>query len=273
MTKLWPLKCILKGYNYRIIKKKILVIFFFFFLFHFFPLGRCENDGRWFRQETSSVQFSHSVISNSLQPHGMQHEMPPYPSSTPKACSNSSPSSWWCKPSHPLSTSSPPAFNLSQHQHLLQWVISSYQVAKVLELQHKSFQLIFRTELIYDWLVWSPCSPRDSQDISPTPRFESVKFLALSFPYSPTLTFKHDFWKNHSFDYVDFCWQVMSLFFTMLSLLVISSIPRSKHLLISWLKSPYAVILEPLKVKSVTVSIVYPIYLPWSNGTPERMKG
>ena len=177
------------------------------------------------------------------------------------------------QPSHPLSTSSPPAFNLSQHQHLLQWVISSYQVAKVLELQHKSFQLIFRTELIYDWLVWSPCSPRDSQDISPTPRFESVKFLALSFPYSPTLTFKHDFWKNHSFDYVDFCWQVMSLFFTMLSLLVISSIPRSKHLLISWLKSPYAVILEPLKVKSVTVSIVYPIYLPWSNGTPERMKG
>ena len=62
------------------------------------------------------------------------------------------------QPSNPLSSPSPPAFNLSQHQGLFQWVDSSYQVAKVLEfqLQHQSFQRIFRTDLVYDGLVGSP---------------------------------------------------------------------------------------------------------------------
>ena len=63
------------------------------------------------------------------------------------------------QPSHPLSSPSPPAFHLSQHQGLFQWVSSSHQVAKVLELQlqHQSFQWIFRPDFLYDWLVWSPC--------------------------------------------------------------------------------------------------------------------
>ena len=66
------------------------------------------------------------------------------------------------QPSHPLSSPSPLTFSLSQHQGLFQWVSSSYQVAEVLEfqLQHQSFQWIFRTDFLYDWLVWSPCSPR-----------------------------------------------------------------------------------------------------------------
>ena len=55
-----------------------------------------------------------------------------------------------------------------------------------------------------------------------------------------------------------FVGKVMSLLFSMLSRLVIAFLPRSKHLLISWLQSPYAVILEPLKIKAVTVSIVSP---------------
>ena len=73
------------------------------------------------------------------------------------------------QPSHPLSPPSPPASNLSQHQGLFQWVSSSLQVAKVLEfqLQHQSFQWIFRTDFLQDWLVWSPCSQRDSQESSP----------------------------------------------------------------------------------------------------------
>ena len=66
------------------------------------------------------------------------------------------------QPSHPLSSPSPPAFNLSQHRGLFQWVSSWYQVAKLLELQHQSFQWIFRTDFLWDWLVWSLCSPRDS---------------------------------------------------------------------------------------------------------------
>ena len=75
------------------------------------------------------------------------------------------------QPSHPLSSPSPYAFNLSQHQGLFQWVSSSHQEAKVLkfQLQHQSFQLIFRIDFLYNWLVWSPCSPRDSQESSPTP--------------------------------------------------------------------------------------------------------
>ena len=57
-----------------------------------------------------------------------------------------------------------------------------------------------RTDLLYYGLVGSPCSPRDSQESSPTPQFKSINSLALSFPYSPTLTSIHDHWKNHSLD-------------------------------------------------------------------------
>ena len=104
--------------------------------------------------------------------------------------------------SHPLLSPSPPAFNLSQHQGLFKWVSCWHQVAKVLKfkLQHQSFQWIFRTELLYDVLVGSPCSPRDSQECSPKPQFKSVNSSALSFLYGPTLTFIHDYWKNQSFE-------------------------------------------------------------------------
>ena len=106
------------------------------------------------------------------------------------------------QPSNPLSSSSPPSINLSQHQGLFKWVSSFHQVVKVLEfhLQHQSFQWICRTDLIYSGLVGSPCSPRDSQESSPTPQFKSINSSALSFSYSPTLTSIHDYWKNHSFD-------------------------------------------------------------------------
>ena len=104
--------------------------------------------------------------------------------------------------SHALSSPSSPAFNLAQHQDLFQWVSSSHQVAKILglQLQHQSFQWIFRTDFLEDWLVWSLCSPRDSQDSSPTLHFKSINSLVLSFLYSPTLISIHDYWKNHSFD-------------------------------------------------------------------------
>ena len=105
-------------------------------------------------------------------------------------------------PSHPLSSPSPPAPNPSQHQGLFQWVNSSHQVAKVLEfqLQHQSFQWTPRTDLLQDGLVISPCSPRDSQESSPTPQFKSINFVAVSFLHSPSLTPIHDYWKNHSLD-------------------------------------------------------------------------
>ena len=106
------------------------------------------------------------------------------------------------QPSHPLSPPSPPALNRSQHQGLFQWVSSSHQVAKLLEfqLQHQSYQWTPKTYLFQDGLIGSPCSPRDSQESSPTPQFKSIISSVLSFLHSPTLTSIHDHWKNHSLD-------------------------------------------------------------------------
>ena len=112
------------------------------------------------------VQFSHSVVSNSVT-HGLQHAMPPCPSPTPGAYSNSCPLSRWC---HPIISSSVVPFSSHlhsfQHQGLFKWVGSSHQVAKLLEfqLQHQSFQRIFRIDFLQDGLLGSPHSPRDSQN-------------------------------------------------------------------------------------------------------------
>ena len=81
-------------------------------------------------------------------------------------------------------------------------------------------------------------SPRDSLESSPTPQFKSINSSVLSFLYSPTLTSIHDYWKNHSLDRRTFVCKVMSLLLNMLSRLVITFLPRSKHLLLSWLQSP-----------------------------------
>ena len=105
----------------------------------------------------------------------------------------------------------------------------------------------------------------DSQEYSPTPQFKSINFSAvffmvrLSHSYMTTgkiialtmiMTMDYGLWT--------FVSKVMSLLFNMLSRLVITFLPKSKHLLISWQQSPSAVILEPKKIKSLTVSIVYP---------------
>ena len=107
-------------------------------------------------------------------------------------------------------------------------------------------------------MVGSPCCPRDSQESSPAPQFESISSLALSFIYGPTLTSVHNYWKNHSFDYMDLVSKVTSLVYNTLSRFIIALLPRSKRLLISWLKSPSAVIMEPKKIKSDTFPIVSP---------------
>ena len=106
------------------------------------------------------------------------------------------------QPSHPLLSSSPPAPNPSQHQSLSWWVNSSHEVAKVLDfqLQHHSFQRTARAYLLQNGLVGSPCSPKDSQESSPTPQLKSINASELSFLHRPTLTSIHDHWKNHSLD-------------------------------------------------------------------------
>ena len=154
---------------------------------------RLKND-----KKGHSVQLSCSVISNSLWPHESQqaglpvhHQLPGFTQTHVHWVSDA------IQSSHPLSPTSSPAFNLSQHQGLLQWVSSLHQVAQGLEfqLQHQSFQRTLRTDLLQNGLVGSPCSPRDSQESSPT-QFKSINSLALSFLYSPTLTSIHDYWKK-----------------------------------------------------------------------------
>ena len=100
------------------------------------------------------------------------------------------------QPSHSLSSPSPPAPNPSQHQSLFQWVNSLHEVAKLLEfqLEHHSFQRTTRTDLLQNGLVGSPCSPRDSQESSPTPQFKSINSSVLSFLHSSTLLSIHDSW-------------------------------------------------------------------------------
>ena len=96
------------------------------------------------------VQFSHSVMSNSLQPHESQHARPPCPSPTPGVHSNSCPSSRWCHPAISSSVVPSPFPNPSEHQSLFQWISSSHEVAKVLEfkLQCQTFQWTPRTDLL-----------------------------------------------------------------------------------------------------------------------------
>ena len=200
-----------------------------------------------------SVQSSRSVTSDPLQPHGLQHAMLPCPSPTPGAYSNSCPlSRWW----HPTISSSVVPF--SSH-------LQSFPASGSLPMSHcftsgsqslgDSASASVLSMNIQNWFPLGLTSliswtSGDSQASFSAPQFESINSLALSFLYSPTLTSIRDNWKNHSFDQMDLCWQsneVMSLLFNMLSRLIITFLSRSKHLLISWLQSPSAVILEPKK--------------------------
>ena len=143
----------------------------------------------------SSVQFSRSVVSDSLRPHELQHTRPPCPSPNPGVHSDSRPLSQWCYPaisssvvpfsSCPQSLPASKSFLMSQ---LFAWGGQSTGVSALASFLPKKSQ------------GWSPCSPRASQESSPTPHFKSINSSALSFLHSPTLTSIHDHRKNHSLD-------------------------------------------------------------------------
>ena len=150
-----------------------------------------------------SVQFSCSVVSDSLQPHESQQARPPCPSPTPRVYSNSCPSSRWCHPAIsssvvpfsicPQSLPASGSFPMSQ---LFTWGGQSPGVSTLASV----LPMNTRTDLLQNELVGSSCSPRDSQESSPTSQFKSINSSVLSFLHSPTLTFIHDHWKNHSLD-------------------------------------------------------------------------
>ena len=171
----------------------------------------------------------------SLWTHGLQHTRLPYSLHSPRFCSNSCPLSLWYHStisSFVATFSSCPKFSLASGY--FQRIGLLHQVGKVMELQlqHLSFQWIFSVEFILDWWAWSPCCPRDSQETSPAPQFESISSSMLSFLYGPTITSLHDFWKpnkakqNIASAKQTFVSQVMSLLFNTLSSFVISFLPK-----------------------------------------------
>ena len=153
------------------------------------------------RRMNMSVQFSCSVFSNSLWPHGLQHARLLCPSPTPGACSNSCPLNQSCRPNISSSVipfsclQSFPASGFFPMSQFFAWGGQSIGVSASASVLSMNTQ---------DWsplgLVGSPCSPRDSQESSPTPQFKSINSSALSFLSSPTLTSIPDYWKNQSFD-------------------------------------------------------------------------
>ena len=106
------------------------------------------------------------------------------------------------QPSHPLLSPSPPVFSSSQHQDLFQEVSSSYQVAKVLELQlqHQSFQWIFRADILYDGLLGSPCCPGDFKSLPQPHSSKASIFFGAQFSLWSNSHIIDNYWKKHSFD-------------------------------------------------------------------------
>ena len=151
-------------------------------------------------------------------------------------------------------------------------VISNEWVLRIRWPKYWSFSLSISLSNEYavlislDGLVGSPCCPRNSQESSPTPQFKSINSLVLSFLYSPLSHPYMTTGKTLALTRQTFVGKVISLLFNTLSSLVITFLPKRKCLLISWLQSPSAVILEPPKIKSASFHC-FSIYLPWRDGT------
>ena len=172
------------------------------------------------------------------------------------------------QPSHPLLSPSPPAPNRSQHQGLLQGVSSSHQVAKVLEFQpqHQSSNehpglISFRMDQLDLLAVQGTLESLLQHCSSKASILQCSAFFTaqLSHPYMTT-------GKTIALTRQIFVGKVMSLLFNMLSRLVITFLSRSKDLLISWLQSPYAVILEPPQNSLTLFPHLFP--MKWWNQTP-----
>ena len=151
----------------------------------------------------NSVQFSHSVMSNSLQPHGLQHARLPCPSPAPRVYSNLSPLSQWC---HPTISSSVVPFSsclqslpASRSLPMSQFFTSGGQSngvsasASVLPMNIQDWSPL-------GWTGWISLQSKGLARVFSNTQFKSINSLVLSLLYVPTVTSIHDYWKNHSFD-------------------------------------------------------------------------
>ena len=206
------------------------------------------------------LSFSHSVIPNSLRTPGLQHTRLPCSSPSPRVCSNSCLLSWWC---HPTISSSVIPFSCPQSFP----ASGSFPMSWLFSLGGQSIRASASVSIL----------PVNTQGWFPLwlTGLISSQFKGLSRVFSSTIIQKHQFFrtqpslcsKSHIHTWLleksqlwlrSFISKVICLLFKMLSRLVITFLTRSKRLLISWLQSPSAVILEPKKIKFVTLSIVSP---------------
>ena len=210
-------------------------------------IKRCLLLGRKVTTNLSSVQFSHSVVSDSLWPHELQHARPPCPSPTPGIHSHSRPSSRWC---HPAISSSVVPFS----SHLQSFPASgSFQMSHFFASGGQSIGVSASASVLpMNIQGWFPLRWFDLRAVQGTLksllqhhsskasvlRHSALFILQLSHPYMTT-------GKTTDLTRWTFAGKVMSLLFNRL---VITFLPRRKHLLILWLQSPPAVILEPKKI-------------------------
>ena len=225
-------------------------------------------NSQWGHRVRHSVQLSRSVVSDSLWPHGLQHARSCCLSPTPGVYSNSYPLSWWC---HPTISSSVVPFPscLQSFPASGSFPMSQLFTSGTQKYWSFSFNISPSNEhpgLIsfrIDWLdlpaVQGTLKSLLQHHSSKASILQCSAFfiVQLSHPYRTT-------GKTIVLTSRTFVGKVMSLLFNRLSRLVITFLPRSKHLLMSCLQLPSAVILEPPPNK---VCHCFHIYLPWSDGT------
>ena len=204
--------------------------------------------------------FSRWIMSDSLLPHGLQHTRLPCPSLSPGVCSNSCPLSWWCY----LTIS----FSADTFSFCLQSfpVSGSFPASRLFSSGGQNIGASASVSVLpMSILDWFPLGLTG---------LISLSSKGLSGVFSNTTVQRHQFfspqlslWSNsHVHTWLletplsrrTFVGKVMSLLFNILSRLIVTFLQRTKHFLITWLQSSSAVILESKKIKSVTVSIVFP---------------
>ena len=151
----------------------------------------------------SSVQFSHSAVSDSFRPHESQHTRPPCPSPTPGVHPNSCALSWWCHPAISSSvvsfsscSKSLPASGSFPMSQLFIWGSQSIGVSastSVLPMNTQDWSPL-------EWTGWISLQSKGLSRVFSNTTVQKINSSVLSFLHSPTLTSTHDHWKNHSLD-------------------------------------------------------------------------
>ena len=214
--------------------------------------------------------FSCTVVPHCLCHPGLKHARPPCPSLSPGVFSNLCPLSWLC---HSTISSSITPFS-SCHESFP--ASESLPMSRIFNSGGKSFGASASASVlpinIQGWLplelsgLISLLSKWLSRVISST-TIPKHRFFSTQPFYGTIFTSVHDYWENHSFGYMDLCWQSDISAFNTLSRFVKAFLSKSKHLLTSWLQSLSAVILEHKEIKICNCFYFFTIYLPWSDGT------